>query len=50
MDLPFFGVGWTDLAITMNRIAAGALVAVPAGAGPDSLDALILGLMTRPVA
>jgi hypothetical protein len=36
--------------VVINRIAAGALVAVSAGAGPYGLDALILGLMNRPVA
>jgi uncharacterized membrane protein YphA (DoxX/SURF4 family) len=25
MDLLFVGVGWTDLAMTLNRIAVGAL-------------------------
>ena len=68
MDLLFVGVGWTDLVITLNRIAVGAFFMLSgyhklfnadrhrsvvdelnAGAGPYSLDALILGLMNKHV-
>jgi uncharacterized membrane protein YphA (DoxX/SURF4 family) len=73
MDLLFVGIGWTDLAITLSGIAAGAffvlsgyhklfnaelylpetlyafmlIIIVSAGAGPYSLDALILGLINK---
>jgi uncharacterized membrane protein YphA (DoxX/SURF4 family) len=83
IDLLFVGVGWTDLALTLNWIAVGAffmlsgyhklfnaelhrlfvdelkglgvpafyafmlIVVVSAGAGPYSLDALILGLINK---
>jgi hypothetical protein len=51
MDILFHGVGWTDIALTLNRIAVGMffavmlIVVVSAGAGPYSLDALVLGLI-----
>jgi uncharacterized membrane protein YphA (DoxX/SURF4 family) len=93
VDLLFVGVGWTDLALTLNRIAVGAffmlsgyhklfngqriklykpideadriddwlylpetlytfmlIIVVSAGAGPYSLDSLIVGLMNKHVA
>ena len=77
MDLLFNGVGWTDIALTLNRIAVGAffmlsgyhklfnfddwlylpetlyavmlIVVISAGAGPYSLDAVILGLIDKDV-
>jgi hypothetical protein len=62
MDILFHGVGWTDIALTLNRIAVGMffmlsgyhklyafmlIMVVSAGAGPYSLDALIWGLIDK---
>jgi hypothetical protein len=50
MDLLFNGVVWTDIALAMNRIYAFMLIMViSAGAGPYSLDVVILGLIDKDV-
>ena len=53
MDILFNGVGWTDIALALNRIALYAvmlIVVISVGAGPYSLDALILSWMSKHVA
>jgi hypothetical protein len=40
IQILFSGIGWTDIAFTLNRVAVGM-----SGAGPYSIDAEILSLI-----